>query len=207
MALNKKDYVDFMNLRLGEYAYNKQNMYATELLPVNGLIYNKIVNHKSFYIINSVMGILLFKKAGGINKNNLKSFLIKFLPGSFLNYNIFYRSYKNEYPFILEDKSRLEKYQNNFERVLNSLIDPLYILQKDNFILTIIFLFCLPYNAKTSNDLTTNKNEIEIKEIQIKENIKEEKNKITSVIDISEQQPIQVSNNVRTEKIKAGKFL
>lgn len=214
MALNKKDYVDFMNLRLGEYAYNKQNMFATELLPVNGLVYNTLVSHKSFYIINSVLGILLFKKLGaeGFNKISLKKFASKFLIGSFFNYNIFYRSYKNEYPFILEDKNKLEKYSNTFERISNSIVDSMFILQKDNFILTIIFLFCLPYNTKTSNDLSS-RNDIDNKQIQIKENLLiEEKNNIKSVNQISEITQPQIKlnqnlSNVTTEKIKPGKFL
>jgi len=149
--------------------YSYQSIFVTESLNPVGKIYDYLVSFKSICLINSISIIWIMKKKGIINHgnnlnkiitNNIKNIahpknILTFFIVTTLNYSIFYRSFKKEFPFVdyeLDLKSKMRF----FDKLMNSLIRVEYIYIKDSIIISIILLLCLPFikSSSVSTDLT-----------------------------------------------------
>jgi hypothetical protein len=109
---------------------------------------------------------------------------------TFFNYNVFYRSYLNEYPVV--NKFYID---NKFERLANSLVNPVFVMEKDFLILLIIFIPCLIFNKNKVDDMNKIKKE-KIK--QVDENYLD-KNNIKPQL-LNEKNIVNPSNNLQVDK-------
>ncbi len=95
MLLNKKDFFDFQNVRIGEFLFFNQALFESEQAYPNHMIYDSLCSLKGFLVINSFT-ILFFT----FMKKYKTQGRIKIAFCSYLNYNLFYRSYKKEFEQI-----------------------------------------------------------------------------------------------------------
>lgn len=184
MLFNKKDFLDYEDIRFGEYLFLNSLVFDTYNNSPNKEIYENICSYKGFLIANSLFLFSYFRKNKYQFDNRL---LYKSIFTIFLNYNIFLRSFRRE-KFFEKNNAIIS---NRFQNLLNSIIDPIYILRKDKILLIMISLIYQPtINIDTA-----------VKEVEIKENISQDE-KFEKNQNITSVQP-----NRSEEKLKQGRFL
>jgi hypothetical protein len=217
---NKNFYQNEKSLK-DKYYKMRIGIYETYDLEPNKSLYKSIVSLPSFLIINSVSCYYLFKKHQNLTnvlERNVK-FLAKFFLVTIFNYNVFNRRYFDEYPvncnFYIENK---------FKRFMNSLVNPIFILEKDFLLLLVIFIPCLIYNKSQVDEMNRLKKEkIQKEEDEYMKKAKindiPEDKKVTQVKPLPEkvvqatkqisEKPVEINRNERGSErsIGGGKFL
>ena len=153
-----------------KYYKMRVGIFETFDLDPNKTIYKIIVSSPSFLLINSISSYYLIKNHNKNFRNNILGTKLKLIGRlvilTFFNYNVFYRSYLNEYPVV--NKFYID---NKFERLANSLVNPVFVMEKDFLILLIIFIPCLIFNKNKVDDMNKIKKE-KLKQDDDKNNIK-----------------------------------
>ena len=183
MLFNKKDFNEYQHMRVGEYLFFNQTVFNMEQLNPNNKVYNNFCSLKGFSLVNSLTALFIVKK---YKSRGSLQVLSRLLIASYVNYTLFYRSFKQEY-----DRHKITL--NKFERILNSFVDPLYIYKKDKLILIFISIACLPFNKVEFEDkLLVNKEEIPETKL-----VAEQVNTV----------PVSSVLMKKEEKLKQGRFL
>jgi hypothetical protein len=199
MIIDKEKDFYFAEKTLKERYHTKRyGMYETIDIEPNKTVYKILVSLPTFLLVNSICSYKLIKH-NGINFRNLSKISLI----TIINYNIFARRFTDDYPYKKESQEL-----NKFERLMRSIVNPIFVLQKDFILSFFIFLPCLFFNNNKIKEMNE-----EYKRKQLEKDQEEERFHVNKVLNSQDLKTVQEDNNTKkftesTErKKKKDKFI